>query len=401
MSETLIQLRQNLRRNTVFDLIREQNKQLSRFDICKITKYSTTTIKAIVDSLIEDNLVTETKSSNPRVGRKPAILSVNENAIYFAGIECSSAAVNFTVINAIHKIVYHRTLHLSNPMTEDVLSNMEEILNDYIQQYPTIWKSIPNLVITLPGKIDCENGIGIKYGNIADWKNIDFKSIFSKFNKEMYFTSNVDSMLNGYRKKNNLPPEKSIMFIIIRNSVGVRLYSNGILLSNFGVLSEVAHIRANGSSRRCSCGKKGCYDTEISSRAVYNKLQEACNAHLFPPKIFQMEQVANDLDAFLQLVDSGNPVAYDIFSEVMDYISDLLEMLFSFFRPEMVILSSFLCSNSVLFDEQLKKRLEQPGKYETNELPDFDYIMPANELSSFGACITGYENYFNTNSIEI
>ncbi|MGN0314340.1 MAG: ROK family protein [Fusicatenibacter sp.] len=398
MSETLIQLRQNSRKNSIFDLIREQNKQLSRYDICKITKYSTTTIKGIVDSLIDEGLISEMESKDTRVGRRPAILSVNEDAIYFAGIECSSAAVNFTVINAAQKIVHHCTLSLSNPMTADVLTAMEEILDNYRHQYPQIWERIPNLVITLPGKIDCEKGIGIRYGNITDWKQVEFRSILSKFGKEMFFTSNVDSMLNGYRKENHISPEKSIMFIIIRNSVGVRLYSNGTLLSKFGVLSEVAHMKASGSSRRCSCGKKGCYDTEISARAIQNKLQEACNAHLFRPQVFHTGLISDDLKTFLALVSSGEPVAYDIFLEVMDYIVELLETLFAFFHPDLVIISSFLCENSRLFAEQLQKRLE---KQEIGDLPSFDYILPANELASFGAAITGYENYFCVNSVEI
>ena len=51
MDHTLIQLRQTVRRSRVFNLIQQNNEQLSRFDICKLTRYSTTTVTAIVDGL--------------------------------------------------------------------------------------------------------------------------------------------------------------------------------------------------------------------------------------------------------------------------------------------------------------------------------------------------------------
>lgn len=398
MSENLIQIRQNQRRNTIFNLIQGQNQQLSRFDICKITKYSTTTVKGLVDDLIADGLVSEVESMDNRVGRRPSFLAIEEDALYFAGMECSSDAIDFTVINAAQQAVHHQTVRLFDPLTQDILDTMRQILTDFSQKKPVIWKKIPTISFAIPGKIDCINGIGIQYGNIYDWKHIDFKKLFSEFGKKLCFFSNVDSMLNGYRQRHNIPADQSILFIINRNSVGARLYANGTLLSRYGVVSEVAHMRAKDSSRRCSCGRKGCYDTEITVRAINNKLMEARSAHLIDPSLFSPGHFRENIDAFLRLAATGEQVASDILSEVLDYTAELIDTLLSFFKPNVIVFSSFLCENAALIENQLEQRL---APYHADDMPSFYYILPASEMASFGAAISAYDDFFSVTQPEI
>ena len=398
MSENLIQIRQNQRRNTIFNLIQKQNRQLSRFDICKITKYSTTTVKGLVDDLISDGLISEVERMDNRVGRRPSFLAVEDDALYFAGMECSSAAVNFTVINAAQQVIHHQTMHLSDPLTQDILNAMQQILTDYSEKEPVIWEKIPTISFAIPGKLDCENGIGIQYGNIYDWKHIDFKKLFSVFGKSLCFFSNVDSMLNGYRQKNNLPADQSILFIVNRNSVGARLYANGTLLSQYGVVSEVGHMRAKDSSRRCSCGRKGCYDTEITVRAINNKLMEACSAHLIDPLLFSGGHPKKNIDTFLRIAATDEQVASDILSEVLDYTAELIDTMLSFFKPDVIVFSSFLCADERLVETQLEQRL---SSHHADDMPVFHYILPANEMASFGAAISAYNDFFPVTQPEI
>lgn len=301
----------------MFNLIQQNNEQLSRFDICKLTRYSTTTVTAIVDGLVEEGLVIEDASKESRVGRRPSLLRVNGRSLYFLGIECSSTGVNLTVINAMRERVIHRTVPLNLPDTKDIL----------------------------------------------------------------------DAMLTGYRLQQQLPPEQSVMFTILRNSAGVRLFSQGMLLSKAGVVCEAGHMRVSGSTRRCVCGKKGCYDAEISQNAVINKLREAHSAGLLRRELPEEEVT---LQTFLRLVDEGEPVAMDIFSETCEYICRMLETLFSFFRPDVAVLSTYL-NDQQLLEQRIWKHLAQWGP---EFHPNLVFIPPANELASFGAAVAGYDVVF-------
>lgn len=388
MDHTLVQIRQNARRSRVFNLIQQSNDQLSRFDICKLTRYSTTTVTAIVDGLVEEGLVIEDASRESRVGRRPSLLRINRESIYLLGIECSSTGVNLTVINAVREPVIRRSVSLNLPATADILNAMRTLLDDFAADNPQIWEKIPILAFSIPGVLQEETGIAVQYRTVPDWDSVDFRAVFAYLGKDMLFINNVDAMLTGYRLQQQLPEEKSVMFIIIRNSAGVRLFSQGKLLSKFGIICEAGHMQVSGSTRRCVCGKKGCYDAEISMNAVANKLREAHSAGLL-----KQDYADEDLNVhtFMQLVAARDPVAMDIFSETCEYTSRMLETLYSFFNPDVTVLSTYLNEEQTLLDEQIRRQL---SLWDPDFHPDIVFMPPANELASFGAAVAGYNSVF-------
>lgn len=389
MDRTLIQIRQERRRNQIFKLIQKNNELLSRFDICRLTGYSTTTVTASVDSLVAEGLVIEDVSKETRVGRRPSLLQINSDSLFFLGIECSASGVNLTVINTMLEEIHHEFRPLRTPLAKDILDTMQILLNNYLTNHPGIWKKIPALVFSIPGKLDENTGLAIQYRTVPDWKNIDLYSRFSYLGKKMYFINNVDAMLTGYQLQHQMDSRQSIMFIIIRNSAGVRLFSQGQFLSHLGIVCEAGHMQATNSTRRCACGKKGCYDAEVSLNAVVNKFRETYYAGLFNDRALDPGEIT--IGTFLQLVKEEEPAALDIFSEVARYIAQMLETLFAFFHPDVTILSTYLNEENELLNEKLQNYLM---KHDLESQSNIVYIPPANELASFGAAVTGYDFTF-------
>lgn len=397
MDRTLIQVRQEGRRSRIFNLIRKNNEQLSRFDICKLTHYSTTTVTALVDALVEEGLVREDESRENRIGRRPSLLCLNSDGVYFIGVECSASGVNLTAINAMQEIVVKEDYPLQEPDTETILSAMRALLDGFAEKHAVLWEKVPSITFSVAGKIDTETGLAVQYRTVPDWDNVDLRARFSYLQKEILFLNNVDAMLTGYCTRYNLPPQKSVAFLIIRNSAGMRLFSGGRLLSRLGVACEVGHMKAEGSMRRCACGKKGCYDAEISITAVLSKLREAYYAGLLDAgQVASGDEIT--IETFLRLLEAGDPAVRDIFSEVVDYISQMLETVFAFFRPEVLILSSFLSEQKELLERALGERLR--AQQEPEGLPELVCIPPASELAGFGAAIVGYASSFPAQSPE-
>lgn len=398
MPKTLVKVRQARRYSKVFDLIRCNNGQLSRFDICKLTGYSTTTVTAVVDNLISDGLVAEDESQESRVGRRPSLLAIRCDGIYFVGIECSAAGVSLTVTNAIQAVVFQRDAALDSPGTERILATMKDLLDGFARENPEIWKKSPSVTFSIPGKLDAQKGIGIQYRTVPDWHNVDFRAFFSYLSKQLIFLNNVDAMLTGYRTQQKLGPERSVMFLIIRSSAGVRLFSKGVLCSELGIVCEIGHMKAEGSTRWCACGKKGCFDAEISSTAVVSKLREAYYAGLIGKDSIPDESDIS-LETFFRLLQEGNPTAVRLFSESVGFLSQMLNTLLAFFWPDIIVLSSFYPEEICHLEASLKQQLSE--HLEGNKLPEIACIPPANALGSFGATIAGYETEFPTRVAEI
>ena len=60
----------------------------------------------------------------------------------------------------------------------------------------------------------------------------------------------------------------------VEEGVGGSIYLNNMLYHGYGSMSgELGHmvVRRN-SLEKCSCGKKGCLETEVSNRAIIKKV---------------------------------------------------------------------------------------------------------------------------------
>lgn len=392
MKKSLVEKRQTARKKAIFTLVRGNNNQLSRNDICKLTKFSMTTVSSLVDEWIQEGFLLETESSENRVGRKPTLLAINPGCIYFAGLECSSWGVNFTIIDASQQVYFHDAIHFQRPAVADVLEAMDFIVKRFIQQYPDIWEKVPSLTVSLPGKIDAALGVGISYASVPDWKNVDIRSHFQYLKKDLYFINNADGMLLGYCTKKGIDDNQSVLFMLIRNGTGVRLYSHGRLLSQYNVLCEVGHLRASGSNRLCYCGKRGCFDSEITITAIQNKIQEALSVNRLPGYLKREKTVSDqaDIPVLLELVSKGDAGACEIFDGVVRYIGELLCSVMLMFQADTVVLCTELCREK----ERLRQMIEPALFADEEKKADMDYVLPLDEFSSLGSAIVGYQRYF-------
>lgn len=397
LNPTLVEHRKIVRSNVVFNCIKKSNNQLSKNDIVRFTHYSMTTVSAIVDELISKGIVREEESKDSRVGRHPVLLSVNENSMYFAGLECSATTMTITVLNCMSAIAYQDTLTMDEPKANDILAAMGKILNHLGNQRPDIWSRLINVTISLPGKFDPEKGVGISYISVKDWCNIDVKSFLShRFEKEFRFIHNIDSMLLGYQLTTGLDDNRSLLFIVLRRGVGARLYSKGTLMSEYGISCELGHLKARNSNRLCNCGNRGCYDTEVSIPALRSKIMEAIRAN----RLYSLHSLYSGdasklvMQDFYNLIRENDAEALDVLRETATYTSELIAEAVMILTPDIVVLYSDLCQLGQPFTSVIEKTV--PGllpQSEKAEVP-IEYHPLDLYLCSLGAAINGMRTYF-------
>jgi N-acetylglucosamine repressor len=397
INTTLVEKRRNIRSNIVFNCIKKNNSRLSRKDIVRHTHYSMTTISAIVDDLIIKGIVKEAESCDNRVGRRPVLLSINDDSMYFAGLECSATVMTITVINCMDTVAYQDSLTLNEPMANDFLLAMEEILIRLSGLQPVLWSKIVNITIGLPGKFDSEKGIGIFFVNVKDWRNIDVKAYLSqRFSKAFYFAHNIDSMLLGYKAAKEVDENHSILFIALRSGIGARLYSIGTLMSEYGIACELGHLKARNANRLCSCGKRGCYETEVSIPALYNKIAEAIKVNKLASlrALYGGDTSKIELQDFYNVVEGDDAEALEVLKETASYIGELIATASMILTPDMVVLYSDLCQLGQPFtsviDEIVHSLVSQSDK---NDIL-IKYHPLELYLGAFGAALIGMRSYF-------
>jgi predicted NBD/HSP70 family sugar kinase len=82
-------------------------------------------------------------------------------------------------------------------------------------------------VVAVPGKIDREKGIGIRFGNLA-WRHVPIRDNISKITNTEVSIEN-DSKLAALSEAKLLPQYKKVVYITISTGIGVGVVINGVI----------------------------------------------------------------------------------------------------------------------------------------------------------------------------
>lgn len=144
---------------------------------------------------------------------------------------------------------------------------------------------------------------------------------------------------------------KRLLFLTINAVVGASLVVDGqVERSEPNYIGHICHIPVSSSGPRCSCGKRGCINTLISSEAIQKMVQRALrrgeetsltqrllNRECFSPQLLAEEAAR------------GDSVALQVYSEIGRWLAAVIAKYISLFTPNALILSGgVLCAGELL-----------------------------------------------------
>ena len=269
----IVEKRKQIKKNNIIKVIRE-NDNVSRYALQKVTKYSMTTILNGVTTLLEEGLITEEESTSKNVGRTPVYLRINPQGRYFIGVEFNAENLKVAVVNFAVELVEASTYKIPKHATVDKITSM---IMEGIREVMTSVENpdtIEGIGIGIPGYVDRQEGVALEYSYFDQWHHVQLKKIMEEaFGMEVYLDNNINALAYHYRFQHREKDD----FVIVSMQYGVRLgivLGGEIFVGNNGNAGEIGHTKVIGGSRLCSCGKRGCLDSEISYLAIEEKVHE-------------------------------------------------------------------------------------------------------------------------------
>lgn len=229
------------------------------------------------------------------------------------------------------------------------------------------------------------NGVIVKAGNLGI-RDFDLVGCLKKnFDVPIYIRN--DAKCAGMAEKiyGAMKKYDDGVFLTLGTGIGGAVFLGGKLLepkrySGF----EIGHMVINKGGRLCSCGKRGCFETYASIKALKTKVTETLDIdsdisgqHLreviLKEEVFEKKNsaVINDLDIFL------------------DYLSTGICNLIDIFEPEVVCLGGSFAyyKGNPVFD-MLIKRINKPGtRFNEGKIPKIVTADFANDAGIIGATL--------------
>jgi len=240
--------------------------QTSRVDIAEMTHLTRPTVSDIVAELVTAGLISE-DGVGPSVGGKPPILlSLAENGRCILSLDLANSEFRGAVINLRGKIKHRANVPFHDRDGEAALTLVYQLIETLLEAAD---EPVLGIGIGTPGLMDADNGI-VRTSVNLDWKDLPLKDLLEERYKLPCYVSNdsqvaaLAEMAFGAGKS-----ARNLMVVKLGRGVGAGIVINRQLYygDGFGA-GEIGHIVVDEQGDLCNCGRHGCLETIISSRAV-------------------------------------------------------------------------------------------------------------------------------------
>ncbi|MFT3985020.1 MAG: ROK family transcriptional regulator [Lachnospiraceae bacterium] len=361
-SDSIVQNRKYYQRNKMLNIIRF-HKNVSRYDIKKMTSYSMTTVIGMIDELVSRGYVYEEECEENRVGRKPVWIKINPEGGFFIGIEFNGRMMHCDILDFSGSVIYRNETSMSREDSrDDILMKILNNINMAREQLGENKDKVLGVGIGVPGYINKEEGIAKGYTHFVDWKDVPIKKIIEEqIDVPCYIENNVDVMAFAYKWFYFNGACEDFLFLSIRTGARlVPVINNRLVFSETGFSGEIGHVKIVAKHDICTCGKFGCLNTEVSDFAIAARIREGIRIGRFREI---KEMVNGDLEAitvttFVKSVLLRHEDSLKLMKEIALHLGNALGFTVNLLAPKKIIIFGELAKIGSLFIDEVRKDIE-------------------------------------------
>lgn len=346
----------------ILELIKAKNG-ISRIDISREFGITPAAVGKVINEFLEKKIIIEEREGESSGGRKPSLLNINKDKIgNILGVYFAPTFVQVTIGDIDGNIISTRRYRLGD-LGGDIVGSTEEI----IEKELTKNKDIEVISVVMNGLVDSERGVSI-FSPHYNTKNISIVERFQKkFRKKVYLENDVRVMALVEKVFGECRDNQNFVVLNVEEGVGGSIYLNDMLYHGYGSMSgELGHMVVKRNSlEKCSCGKRGCLETEVSNRAIIKKImaQIRINNQYSSLKKVLDEGKKLEIKDVLEGVEERDMLSLSVVGEAIQYIAYALDMIISVINPEKIILYGEFFQNKYIF----KSLLNEIGKITLDE----------------------------------
>jgi glucokinase-like ROK family protein len=281
-----------------------------------------------------------------RVGRPGLLLELNPAGGFALGIEIGVDYISLVVTDFLANVLWRQRIKSdAHDSIDQILERAYKMTEDGLQK--GYEKNLTPLGIGLgvPGLVDLLHGELMFAPNLG-WSNIPLTKLWSqRFNLPVFVDNEAKAAALGEYYFGAAQGENNFIFLTGGVGLGAGIMIDGKLFrGSHGYAAEVGHIIMDPQGEQCGCGKFGCWETQVSPRAVIRRFRDTLRQGV-PSTV--MQDADNDLDNIIfetiaNAATQGDNAAMIALQEVGERLGFGIANLVNVFNPELVILGGEL-----------------------------------------------------------
>ena len=309
-------------RDLVLEVLR-RNQPISRVEIARRSGLQRSTISSIVDGLIEERWVREGSVVKTERGRRPTMLTMNDDLLLLVGDVRPTKAI-LAVVDLNGRFL-DRTMV---PIVADAKQGVA-LIADGMRHLQTRFpgKKWEGAGISLPGRIN-KLTQKLAWAPNLPWVDFDIRGTLQKALKiQVELENAANACMLSEVWFGHMDGIQNAILITIVEGVGAAALVNGRLMEGAdGLAGELGHVPISDSGPKCACGQVGCWEMFASSRAALRYLQEETKG-----------KGASSIQELMNLEASGDMAARAALNRQAEWIGRGLRVVTAAFNPELIM----------------------------------------------------------------
>lgn len=388
---------QELNRTLVINTIYHY-ESISRIEISKITKLSQSTVSNVVEALRNEGYVKETGIGNSTKsgGRKPTLISINNDGAYIVSVAIVTEAFHITLQLGLFdlglNLIREHEVEM-NVKGVKLVESMKSIVKSFIAE--NVDKNILGIGISVPTVLNKE---GVIYrGHLLE---LDHYPLEKELKKEfarlpVFVEQEQHAAMLGERALGTGKNIANIIYVTVGRGIGSSVMVNNQLIKGAnGAAGEIGHMSINKYGERCFCGKEGCLRLYATELTFINKIKEAINNEMdLPHRIYNPAVDQIRVKEVYKEAVNGDPFCRSLLIDLLENLCLGLSNLIHIINPERIIVGGNLLNAKEIVIPYLNEKLKQIVDSPADEVEVVEAKL-GTKSSLYGAASIIFDKHF-------
>jgi len=313
---------------------------LTRADLARRLGVSRAAMSIIVRRLVEDKLVVERDSHEPRslapAASKGAgvLVTLNPSAAVAIGIDFSHQAVRTVVSDLSHSLIAEEVREL--PLDYDAKTALDmsaDLIAKMLRGTRVEKRKVLGVGLGVPGPIDHRNGLVTPSSISNSWLGFRVADyLANRTSLPVRLDNNATLGALAEATWGTMRNYHDALYVKVSSGVGAGILASGQICRGVsGIAGEIGHITVAESGPMCRCGNRGCLEAYIGLPA-----QLALLRPIFGPNF-----TAKDLEL---LAHDGDPRCLRVLADVGRHLGSVLANICNALNPAVIVLGGELAA---------------------------------------------------------
>jgi predicted NBD/HSP70 family sugar kinase len=312
---------------------------LSRAKIASNLGLTRATVSNIVAALIASGLVSETEYMVGGAGRPGLSLELNPRAGCMVAVEIDLDRISIVMADfGLRELLSQSVSVEPHSPAVEVLAAAASLVETAIRQASRQGLRCFGVCVAWAGLVRRDAG-ELAYGPTSGWRDVAVKAEWqTRFKVPVFVENEAHAGALGVHHFGAMAGRRNLIYLSLGLGLAAGVFVDGVLLrGKQGFAGQVGHTAFVEGGALCSCGKRGCWVSEVGGAAVRRKLA-AAGVDLSESG----ESAVDWLDSVQALAAAEDPRVLQVLEEVGAQLGAGLAQLVQTFNPSLVVLGGRL-----------------------------------------------------------